>query len=250
MYMPRQRQAHILRLLEQRGHLRSAELARELGVTEETIRTDFVALEKRKLLQRLHGGARYLIPSKLTDENDIRLASQLAKAALPLIKTGERIFLEDSIYTRALIAQMSDCPCVIISNSPSLIKLLSPAAHHHQVIALGGRLDKKTGHIFSEESVAQLEQLKADKAFLSPESIAINYIAYRAESKAQLAQALRQHCRNCQLIAPAQSFSGEAPYRCEPFVSDGITTEDFLPLDWPEMPLRLIPYIEPSAWES
>ena len=62
MYVAQERRAYILRLLQQRGSIRSASLARELGVTDETIRTDLVDLQAQGLLQRVHGGARYTLP--------------------------------------------------------------------------------------------------------------------------------------------------------------------------------------------
>ena len=40
MYVPHERRARILRLLSERGVLRTADLAEELGVTDETVRTD------------------------------------------------------------------------------------------------------------------------------------------------------------------------------------------------------------------
>lgn len=47
MYMAHERRQYILRLLQQRGRIRSAELAQELGVTDETIRIDLVLMQKR-----------------------------------------------------------------------------------------------------------------------------------------------------------------------------------------------------------
>ncbi|MBR2145626.1 MAG: DeoR/GlpR transcriptional regulator, partial [Akkermansia sp.] len=62
MYVAKERRAYILRLLQQQGSLHSATLARELGVTDETIRTDLVAMQNQGLLKRTHGGAEYILP--------------------------------------------------------------------------------------------------------------------------------------------------------------------------------------------
>ena len=59
MYVAQERRAYILRILQQRGSIRSATIARELGVTDETIRTDLVDMQAQGLLLRTHGGAKY-----------------------------------------------------------------------------------------------------------------------------------------------------------------------------------------------
>lgn len=52
-----ERHSEILRLLHERHVLRVADLARELGVSEVTIRRDFDTLAKENLVTKVHGGA-------------------------------------------------------------------------------------------------------------------------------------------------------------------------------------------------
>ena len=51
------RHRRILELLNETGSLRTIDMAAGLGVTDETVRKDFEALEKRGELIRTHGGA-------------------------------------------------------------------------------------------------------------------------------------------------------------------------------------------------
>lgn len=55
--LPRARQEHLLRQLELRGSVRTADIAAELGVNEVTIRRDIIAMDHAGLLARVHGGA-------------------------------------------------------------------------------------------------------------------------------------------------------------------------------------------------
>lgn len=55
--LPRIRHEHILREVQLRGCVRSAELARKLGVNSVTIRRDIVRLDAAGLVARVHGGA-------------------------------------------------------------------------------------------------------------------------------------------------------------------------------------------------
>jgi DNA-binding LacI/PurR family transcriptional regulator len=55
--LPRERHEYLLRQLELRESVRARDMARELGVSQVTIRRDIAALEREGLLARVHGGA-------------------------------------------------------------------------------------------------------------------------------------------------------------------------------------------------
>ena len=52
-----ERRRTILRELDEKGRVRVAELSRELGCSEVTIRNDIKNMDMEGLLQRVHGGA-------------------------------------------------------------------------------------------------------------------------------------------------------------------------------------------------
>jgi DeoR/GlpR family transcriptional regulator of sugar metabolism len=55
--LARQRQALILERVRETGAVRVAELARELGVSDMTVRRDLEVLHDRGLVEKVHGGA-------------------------------------------------------------------------------------------------------------------------------------------------------------------------------------------------
>ena len=55
--LAQERQQRILTLLEERGTVRTIDLAEEFAVTDETIRRDLHSLEENRQLTRIHGGA-------------------------------------------------------------------------------------------------------------------------------------------------------------------------------------------------
>ncbi|MFE7505382.1 substrate-binding domain-containing protein [Promicromonospora sp. NPDC057488] len=57
MHLARRRHELVLRELELRGSLRSAEMAAHLGISEVTMRRDLLELERAGRLRRVHGGA-------------------------------------------------------------------------------------------------------------------------------------------------------------------------------------------------
>ena len=55
--LARQRQAYILERVREDGGVRVADLVRELGVSDMTVRRDLELLHDRGLLEKVHGGA-------------------------------------------------------------------------------------------------------------------------------------------------------------------------------------------------
>ena len=55
--LARQRQAFILERVREDGAVRVADLVRELGVSDMTVRRDLEILDERGLLEKVHGGA-------------------------------------------------------------------------------------------------------------------------------------------------------------------------------------------------
>ncbi|MBL0888669.1 DeoR/GlpR family transcriptional regulator [Myceligenerans sp. I2] len=64
MHLPRARHEYLLREIELRGSVHSADVASRFGVSEVTIRRDIIALETAGKLARVHGGAIALASSR------------------------------------------------------------------------------------------------------------------------------------------------------------------------------------------
>ena len=229
MYVARERRDYILRLLQQRGSIRSATLARELGVTDETIRTDLVALQAQGLLERTHGGARYLLPLEANlPVGNARLDCRLAAIAAQHISAGARLWLDDSPFSSALVAALGEKHCTLITASLNLLHQLSAAALPHNILCPGGTLDKECGFFRADNAAEQMSKLAPDIAILSPPALR----AHAAHATAAETIA----------IVPAAALSALAPHTVE--ISAGhIVTEDFIPPGFDGVMIETVPYI-------
>ena len=107
-YSP-QRQQAIVQTLRTAGRVAAADIARELNVTNETVRKDIIALERQGLLRRVHGGA---VPiGDLHYEPDvtgrIEYAAEkerIAKAALAHLPASGSIIIDAGSTTARLAA--------------------------------------------------------------------------------------------------------------------------------------------------
>ncbi len=243
MYMAQERRAHILRLLAERGSIRSAELAAELGVTDESIRTDLVLLERLGQLRRRRGGAEYCPPPPGGTAATDRLDTQLAQHLLPRIRPGMRLMVDDSRLTRTLI-RLLPAACTLISHSPALLQELAAPALPHRLLCPGGELDKASGRLMAEEAPA------ADVAILSPEAVAPGAetgITYAHAADRRWAELAVAQVPRLLLACPASALRAREAgmLSCRPAL---IVTEDHLPPGLiPPPQLVALPWLDPAS---
>lgn len=167
---PEQRQAMIRQTLEEKGRVVCVALAKQLGVSEHTIRRDLQELARKGLCKKVYGGAVSFTPEagdflarsgqKLTEKN------ALARKCLQLIQAKSCIFL-DTGTTHLAIAQAlpDDSELTVITNSP-LIAAELIRVKHCEVILLGGKLNKDVAGILGSEPINQLRDIEFDLAFV------------------------------------------------------------------------------------
>ena len=88
----REREAYILDVLTRDGTLSVAHLARDLGVSEVTIRAQLRELETRGLLSRTHGGAQSTSVQNVLERQreHEEEKERIARAAAALVEDGDR----------------------------------------------------------------------------------------------------------------------------------------------------------------
>ncbi len=201
MYLSAQRRDYILRLLAERGSVRSAQLARELGVTDETIRTDLIALEKLGQLKRSHGGATYCIPTHAEKSP----ASRLLLPLIPLLKREKLIYLEDSTLSRLLLKLLEDTPLQLLSNAPALLETLQAPAHPHHVMSTGGVLHKESKLLLGELAEKNLRSMPMTCCILAPEHLTPTHagyvkLHYPTHEQARWVEQVHARCARCFII--------------------------------------------------
>lgn len=250
MYVAHERRAYILRLLEQRGTLRSSELAQELGVTDETIRTDMVAMERQGLLRRTHGGATYIPPTG-GDEDGARLDCQLADLVARHFFMGQgrlAVYLDDAAFALALFIRHPQLDCRVYTANPAVLHALAPARFSQEVFLVGSRLDRASGYLEGDAD-AVLAALKPDLALLCPPSVpAPQRAAYRHALPARWAAAASRHAKRGTLVVGPAAIFAQIPAANSPATLHNHTfiTEENLPSDYQSIPRHTVPYIDPA----
>ena len=115
--LARQRQAFILDRVREDGAVRVADLVRELGVSDMTVRRDLEILDERGLLEKVHGGATSIAGTALFEPGFAAKSAlqqgekdAIADAAVALAEPGMAVAVSAGTTTYALAQRLGAVP--------------------------------------------------------------------------------------------------------------------------------------------
>lgn len=226
-----ERHQQIADTLELVGRVSVAGLARDFGVTTETIRRDLDALEEAGRLRRVHGGA---VPADQSTLAETSLAERLgrnasakeaiARAALALIPpTFRGSVLIDSGSTTGRLAELlegwePDAPGATLdvsTNSVPLAARLHAAANPHlQLRSLGGAVRGITGAAVGPSTIAQLSDIRPDLAFVGANGVSAEFgFSTPDETEAAAKAAMVHAARRVVVLADSSKLDAESLVR-------------------------------------
>jgi DeoR/GlpR family transcriptional regulator of sugar metabolism len=174
--LARQRHQEILDRVGRAGAVRVTELARSLGVAEETIRRDLEKLDSEGKLVRTHGGAVSLPEDRREVPFDVRRGTHsaekesVARAAARFVDEGDVIALDASSTAYCLARALPDRPLTVLTNSMEVATLLM-ARPKVQVVSTGGMLDVASQSFVGSFAEEALLRLHIGKLFLSSKGV-------------------------------------------------------------------------------
>ncbi len=165
-----ERQTLIRDRLAREGRVLASELAREFGVSEDTIRRDLRELASAGLCRRVYGGAlppaAGLVPlSRRREEASERkqaLAQALAERIANQAAPHATIFI-DAGSTNILVAGAlrDDLPMTVVTHAPAIATALADKPLV-DVVLLGGRVNRHTGACLGAQSQREVEGMRPD----------------------------------------------------------------------------------------
>ncbi len=172
--LARQRQTLILERVREDGGVRVADLARELGVSDMTVRRDLELLHNRGLLEKVYGGATSRPGSALFEPGFAAKSAlqepekdAIADAAVALVMPGTAIGISAGTTTYALARRLVDVPgLTVVTNSVPVADVLHKAARSDQTIILTGGVRTPSDALVGPFAVAALRTIHVDLVFM------------------------------------------------------------------------------------
>ena len=168
-----ERRREILARLTLHGKVIVADLAREFGVTEETIRRDLDRLESEGLASKTYGGAvsKYNasleLPYTIREEVQIDEKKRIASLVADLIQDGERVMLDASSTALYVFRRLREKKNLTIITNSVKILLESADKGDWTVISTGGVLRTDALSLTGPNAERTLASYYADTAICS-----------------------------------------------------------------------------------
>ena len=178
-----ERQQAIVDLITRRGRMSVSDLSQQFAVTTETVRRDLSALEGLRLVRRVHGGAIAadaitVLETGLSDRDlsHPEEKDRIAAAAVAELPPGDATVLIDAGSTTVRLSELfpADRRLTVITHSVAVALRLA-AQPNLDVHMLPGRVRSTTLAAVGTETVAALEQIRADVAFLGTNGITVRH---------------------------------------------------------------------------
>jgi len=209
-----ERHRRLLDLLNKRGSVRTAEIAKALSVTEETVRRDFEKLEAEGALMRSHGGAvrleaiRREFPASERAGQHAKEKAQIAKAAVARIRPGQTILFDASTTAHQVAKLLPDQPLTVLTNALQTALALSGKPSIHPVV-LGGNFLSSSQSCAGWSAEQMLDLFRIDTAYISCRGLdAIRGASEATEEQARLKRRIVEHAGEVCLMAD-DSKAGE-----------------------------------------
>lgn len=231
------RRTALLELVVSEGYCSAAQLSRDLGVSEMTIRRDIRELAERGLARSVYGGITTLQDSALTGtEFSARAAvaveqkRRIAREAARLVRAASTIALDSGTTTAELARALPpDEGLTVVTGSLPVISALAQLAGV-RLIALGGTFHPDTQSFASSEQQAMAHPL--DMFFLAASAVRNQRIYCRSYFDAEVKRALISRAAQVVVLADSSKFGASADVMVAPVEAvNTIITDDDRPED-------------------
>lgn len=186
-----ERYAKIVEITNTRGFISTKELAQILNVTETTIRRDCEDLDKKKLIIRVHGGAKGLKQKNILSNKDEKTMKErtyihasekdaICKKAASLVKDGDCVFLDGGTSIVPMLKYLKGKKIKIVTHSHLITPIFDD--ENAEVFTIGGKFIPDYSMCVGPITISDLERFNFDYAFISCAGIDINRkLVYTAE---------------------------------------------------------------------
>ncbi len=212
-----ERKTFLLDTLAIDGRIEAKAVAKELGLSDDTIRRDLRELAAAGKLQRVHGGALPTSPADADLNARKAIASkskqEIGKTAASLIKPGQVVIIDGGTTALELTKNIpKNQENTVITHSPTVAVAL--AAHvKTKVIMIGGTLFRHSMVNVGAATVEAASRIRADFFFMGVTGVDINAgLSTGDMEEAHIKRALSQRAAETVVMASSEKIGVASTY--------------------------------------
>jgi DeoR/GlpR family transcriptional regulator of sugar metabolism len=211
------RQNKILEFVHKNGFCAVEELAQHLNTSAMTVRRDFIALEKERLITRVHGGAipveNLLVSTHIASRinQHINEKQKIAAYAASLIERDDTVFV-DAGSTCSYLAESfpENRSITVITHSLNIINILKNKVGIN-IICTGGSFEEREGAFGGPITESCLSGFYVNKSFIGAAGISLEMgCASNNVNESKIKGVMHAHARESYILADASKFSSPA----------------------------------------
>ena len=216
-----ERQTRLQELLAKKGISDLDTLARELNVSQSTVRRDVDALEQRGLVHRTHGGVIWVgagdrnnassRPYAFDQRMDYRVESkkQIARVARSLVHPAETVLLDGGTTVFYLAEELLGLPLQIVTNSLPIANLFLND-ERVELILTGGLMYPRYGVLLGPTAERMLDTIHTKTMFLSVAGVHDGMLYNQNLLLVEAERKMMQQAQQVILLADSSKFGQQA----------------------------------------
>ena len=212
-----ERQNEILKMLKEKKTASVTVLAKDLYVSEATIRRDLAEMKSMGLIERSHGGA--LLPENAEEisiffrmEKNASEKERAATKALPYIPSFKSVFIDSSSTALALAERIDLSYKTVVTNNLQTAIQLSKKPNIN-LILLGGSVHFNTNSTTGSWTASQLADFTFDLMISSCAAVSGSEVLERSLEQKEIKRAAFARCKKHVLLIDHTKFSAHGTYR-------------------------------------
>jgi DeoR/GlpR family transcriptional regulator of sugar metabolism len=234
------RRDRLVEIIRLSGFASLFNLAKEVKVSESTVRRDLDYLEETGVAKRTHGGVFYTGPSPKLPHFDRRqnqqweLKQQIAAAAAEIIQDGETILLDGGSTAYELAQQLVGRPLQVVTNSFPVATLFM-TSDIADLVFIGGYVHGKTGVCIGPYARKAIGRLNVERALLSVAGINEQGFYNSNLLLVETEQAMMESADEVIILADSTKFDRSSLAQMCPLADvDTLVVDNQLPQLWQE----------------
>ncbi len=228
-----ERQDDILKHLKEHKKADVKDLAKELYVSEATIRRDLAEMKSMGLIERSHGGA--ILPENADEislffrmEKNANEKERAATKALMHIPSFRSVFIDSSSTALALAERLDlNFKTVVTNCLPTALQLSKKP--NMNLILLGGSVQFNTNSTSGSWTARQLNDFNFDLMITSCAAVINGASHERSLDSKEIKLAAFEHCKKRILVIDHTKFSAQGTYKVAPLSAYDLVVTDVAP---------------------
>jgi DeoR family galactitol utilization operon repressor len=204
-----ERERTILNRLSTDGMVSVAVLARELGLSEVTIRADLKVLEEKGWLNRTRGGASPSIHRDILERQKMNpeRKNAIARTAAELVRDGDVIMVEAGTTTALIARYLAGKRDVHIVTNSTLVFSYARMNPNLQITMTGGEFRRPTESLVGPIALETIGRLNVRLAFVGTDGFTLDRgMTTHLMEGAEIVKAMKAHAVTTVLVADSGKY--------------------------------------------